>query len=572
MEPVMRTICLLAVSALAVLVFGQAPQATTPRFYPDDPVWRDHDTQDASGVVAHDFDPDYDWVKHSFTRPGDKVTNVRSQNLNTIEEVADSSWYTNRSGRIPLSVDDIVRGPNTTSGPTPGAWTVISAKLEGTTAGFVIRDQQGVIWFLKFDAPGYRGMATGAEMISTKLLWALGYNVPENHLVSMHPDRLVLDTAATARTPDGRRPALRPRDIVSVLKRAARDPDGSYRVLASKRIDGQALGGFWFDGTRPDDPNDYVPHEHRRELRGYGTFAAWLNHVDSKSTNTLDVLVTEGGRTFVKHYLLDFGSTLGSGGVRPREPFEGWEYALDHREALKAIPSFGFRVKPWTTQSYFEAPSVGLILASHAGWDPDDWKPRYSEPSFVRARPDDKFWAARKIQELTPRLIAAAVDTAEYDDPEAKAAVLRFLLERRTAILRKYLTAVNPVIDPRLASDGTLTFENAAVEADVARRPDAYRTTWWRFDNTTRELEPLGERISRTGIVEAPAALPHAYVKVEIQMASNPSWSDPLHVYFRAKASGWDLVGLERMPGGNPPTPYRAGDGRGVAPAPRATW
>ena len=58
-----------------------------------------------------------------------------------------------------------------------------------------------------------------------------------------------------------------------------------------------------------------MPHEDRRELRGYGVFAAWLNHVDAKAINSLDMLVTENGRSFVRHNLIDFGSALGSGGV-----------------------------------------------------------------------------------------------------------------------------------------------------------------------------------------------------------------------------------------------------------------
>src|SRR6185295_12899210 len=99
------------------------------------------------------------------------------------------------------------------------------------------------------------------------------------------------------------------------LKRADQEPDGSYRVIASKALEGVPLGGFRFHDTRPDDPNDIVPHEHRRELRAYGVFAAWLNHVDAKAINSLDTLVSENGRHVVRHYLLDFGSALGSGGV-----------------------------------------------------------------------------------------------------------------------------------------------------------------------------------------------------------------------------------------------------------------
>jgi hypothetical protein len=121
---------------------------------------------------------------------------------------------------------------------------------------------------------------------------------------------------------------MRPEDIDELLKQASRDADGSYRVSASLAIPGRSAGHFRFHGTRPDDPNDIVPHEHRRELRGYGTFAAWLNHVDAKAGNTKDTLVTENGRVVVRHWLLDFGSTLGSGGVWPREAWEGSEYMV----------------------------------------------------------------------------------------------------------------------------------------------------------------------------------------------------------------------------------------------------
>ena len=72
--------------------------------------------------------------------------------------------------------------------------------------------------------------------------------------------------------------------------------DGTYRVVASKGISGKDVGPFRYYGTRPDDPNDIHPHEHRRELRAMRVFGAWLNHDDSRAINTRDFLQDAGGR------------------------------------------------------------------------------------------------------------------------------------------------------------------------------------------------------------------------------------------------------------------------------------
>ena len=186
-------------------------------------------------------------------------------------------------------------------------------------------------------------------------------------------------------------------DLDNLLERASREQNGSFRVVASKALPGKPIGRVRFDGTRPDDPNDLVPHEDRRELRGYGVFAAWLNHVDAKAINSLDTLVTENGRSFVRHNIIDFGSALGSGGVGPAEYWEGAEYLIQPREVMKQMRAFGFYFPKWRTTPFYEAPSIGRLPAHNADFDPDQWKPRVPNQAFLHARADDKFWAARKL-------------------------------------------------------------------------------------------------------------------------------------------------------------------------------
>ena len=63
-----------------------------------------------------------------FAHPGDPMPNVRAKNMNTIDEVAGSNWFTNRTTQKPVTVAEVTRGPNTIDGPAPGRWTVIRAE------------------------------------------------------------------------------------------------------------------------------------------------------------------------------------------------------------------------------------------------------------------------------------------------------------------------------------------------------------------------------------------------------------------------------------------------------------
>jgi hypothetical protein len=424
------------------------------------------------------------------------------------------------------------------------------------TPGFTVRDTAGHTWFIKFDAPGWRGMATGTEVLVTRIFWALGYHVPENYLAQLRPANLAIASDATIRPPGAPRRRLEQTDIAALLERADRDADGTYRVVASKALAGKPLGGFLFHGVRSDDPNDVIRHEHRRELRGYRAFAAWVQHVDAKATNTLDTLVSENGRPVIKHHLIDFGSTLGSGAVYPREPFEGTEYVVEPGQAGKNILSFGFRIAPWRTVPLYESRELGRIWASHADWDPDEWKSRTPNPAHLRARRDDLFWAASKMLPFTDDVIRALVRTAEWNDQRNADAVSTFLIERRDAIVKKYLVASNPVTSPALAADGTLTFENLAVTAGVATPPDSYRIAWLAFDNATGRTTPIAE-VSTNGLrAPAPSGLPTGagqYLLLQIAAVGTPhdSWTRPVHAYFRRQPEGWTLVGFERQPEGN---------------------
>ena len=155
----------------AVAATTMLGSAAVPKFFTDDPLWVERDTQDASGMKPLELDLMVDLASSIATgmnvpAPG------RAKNVNSVDEVPDSSWFTNRVGHRRLTPEDVAKGPDTSDGPAPGTWTITSSKSDGVTPGFTVKDAAGQRWFLKFDPPGYRAMSTGTEVAATKLMWA----------------------------------------------------------------------------------------------------------------------------------------------------------------------------------------------------------------------------------------------------------------------------------------------------------------------------------------------------------------------------------------------------------------
>ena len=89
-----------------------------------------------------DLSETYDFVENSFLKDGDK-TDKRAVNVNTIDEVPDSSWFTHPRGTAevcrPRRHSRAVQGQP----PQPGTWTVVGGKNEGISPGMTMRDCAG---------------------------------------------------------------------------------------------------------------------------------------------------------------------------------------------------------------------------------------------------------------------------------------------------------------------------------------------------------------------------------------------------------------------------------------------
>src|SRR4030095_12727791 len=213
---------------LALVVASGVSIAGTPlRFRADDPVSAVREATDASRVqprtITHFRDS---W--NGIWKIGDG-TREKALDVNTVDEVPDSSWFENRIAPRPMTTSEIAAGPN--RAPPSGPWTVTSGKTEGITPGLQMKDSTGQLYFVKFDPPAYPELGTGAEVISTKLLYAAGYYVPQKFIVIVGREEMQIAPNATLRGTDGKAHPMTGRDLDALLAQSARRPDGRYRVL-----------------------------------------------------------------------------------------------------------------------------------------------------------------------------------------------------------------------------------------------------------------------------------------------------------------------------------------------------
>jgi hypothetical protein len=536
--------------AAAVLL---ASHARAQKFLADDPILRDRDDLPIPPPAAVELATSYDVIEHSFHhRPG-KGAIPPAQNVNTLGEVPDSSWWTNRIGVRPMSIEELARGANDGDGPDLARpWTVIRGKTGGITPGFTIQDGRGDVYFVKFDPESHFGLSTGADVVGSKFFHAFGYFVPTNWIVYFPRDLLRIASGATVKVRGGKPRQMVEEDLDRALAGVARLPDGRIRCVASRAVPGRVVGPHKYHGTRPDDPNDVIPHEHRRELRGYRVFCAWLNHDDSRSVNSLNTYVKGEEGSYLVHYLQDFSSSLGTGSdwrrrIAPQNPRSGHEYVLEIGPLLKTAFSLGIWQRPWHGIKYEVYPQVGALEAEH--FDPELWKPEYPNPAFERMQPEDAFWAARIVSKFTDDAVRAMVREGDYRAPEAEAHLARVVMARRDKVVARYLRATNPLAEFSVegaAGSAFLRFVNSGEDARLGT-VEAYEYQWFRFDNDRGTTEALGPsaRATERAIPLPASEAAFLMVRVRTLAVGLEAWKKAVDVFLRTGGRP-SVVGAER--------------------------
>jgi hypothetical protein len=552
--------CCFAVAILAMVASAASVahgQTSAPRFYPDDPLRAEPVPLPVDDLEPRALSDVLERVSNTFKHPGQRhPTNgvIPAGGVNSLGEVMDGDWYENRHWARRMTREELRRGPGDAAAPDIGIpWRVLVVKPFGVNPGVLIADAKRDLYLLRFDPLDYPGLATGAEMVTSRFLYAIGYHVTENYLVTFERSQLTAHEEGQAVSSAGKTRALLASDIDAFLRRVPSLAGRNYRAVATRLPDAREslLGPFRLWGTRSDDPNDTVPHEHRRELRGLFVFAAWLNNSEASALGTQDVLRTVDGVRRIRHYLVDFTKSLGSGlASGPKRAWEGNEPFFPDLGTLgRNIASFGVLTPAWMKAKYPGLPEVGAFEGNT--FDPAAWTPSQPIPPFDNRLPDDTFWAARQVMAFTDDEIRAIVETGGYT-PAAEDWITAALVERRNRIGRTFFARVLP-LDRFRVSGRALEFDDLGALHGLSA-PRQYTIDWYRFDNEKDSfLERLGTGAVIPAGVEATPGGGYAAARI---YAGNEAMR--VTVFLRRRANGFEIVGVERAWPGKviaPPTP-----------------
>jgi hypothetical protein len=542
-------------SAIAACASSHA--IPTPRFANAPPVLAVDDQRDTKTPPRKRRVPDtvfyFDGsVYRRLVRPLELRRDERARGINALGEVPDSTWFTNRIGVRDLTIDELRRGPNLVGNPesfTP--WIVHETKNTGESLGFLVTDSRGEKFIIKFDRRGYPETETANQMITGRLLWAAGYNVTDDYLAHVRAEDIVVARDATRYELGGRTRHYTAAELAAALETVERTRDGRLRVMASHFLAGKPLGGHAAEGVRSDDPNDLIPHEMRRDLRGALPLFAWLDHSDVKESNTMDMWAEDPhdpARHFVVHYLLDFGKSLGGMSLFAADPRRGNEYSVDPPRMYGSLVTLGLRPRPFEHRSYPDLRGIGLYDAQH--YAPELWRP--SSPAylpFLLADRHDWFWGAKNLMRFTPDQLRAVVDLGELSDPASRTFLVNTLVARQRKTAAYAFSRVNPLDNFAVDDRAALCFDDLSLSYRLTSSPTRYLVR--SFDRQGGQIGGSQIYAAATGhTCTAPVEVsrdPDGYTIVEIETRRERGGRRAyVHLARDPNTRAWRVIGIWR--------------------------
>jgi hypothetical protein len=288
-----------------------------------------------------------------------------------------------------------------------------------------------------------------------------------------------------------------------------------------------------------------------------------VNHYDAKDHNSLDVYVEEGGRHFLRHYLMDFGSTFGSDGDRPKHPKKGYANSFDVLDAVVSFVTLGLKPHSWEHAEPPQFASIGYFESDI--FQPDKFDCIFPNPAFENMTKRDAYWGTKIVMAFRDDDLRALVDAGEYSDPEAEAYLLKTLIERRDKIGRHWFGEVNPLDNFEIENvdEGLqISFDDLAVTYGLEADGAAYsyrirhkgKSVFEKRELRSREFTLSREDISRMASLHSPESSHHdsedQLYEVSIRtMRDSGKWSKPtsLWLWYNPGGDRLELVGIVHL-------------------------
>jgi hypothetical protein len=506
----------------------------------------------------------WDGIDNSIFRPLSEVFAVRAPseaaNANSLDEVPDSAWFTNRIGEHPMTGDELSRGACTdkqflvdTENEPPGSWVIDKGKDNGSSAGFRVKIPGKGKYMLKSDAPVVE-RPSAASVIGAAAYHAAGFNSSCEQVVYIKRSTLKLTPGLTVTDNTERTRPFDEAALDHVIAGATKK--GEYiRFQASAWLEGRLIGPFRYEKTRADDPNDTIPHEERRELRGGRLLAAWLDHFDAREQNSMDAWVAANPQApdsspgYVRHYYLDTSDTIGStwdwDGVSRRM---GHSYLLDWGDIGLDFVTLGIPPRAWD-RAHFEPGYELFSYFSVRDFVPDRWVNEYPNPAFSRMTERDGAWMARILARFTPENVGALARMGRFSDPKLTAYLESVLEGRLEAILSRYLLRLSPLTGVHVEPGDHLCAEDLA-ETRRLRPPEDFHYRARLGERPLGATRPAPAqvcvdlpRVAGDGGPPDDAAERYTVVTIEDGVAEGPLLA---HLYDLGPTRGYRLVGVER--------------------------
>ena len=592
-----RTRAGLAVMATVATLTALTACGGFRRFPLHDPLWKDDD-QRPFLPPPQEYDSPFAWdgANQIVFRPLARFFAVdpagQAINVNAMDEVADSSWFTNRIGMHDMTVPEVVKGacPDTKLDPNmaDGSWLIDLGKANGANPGFRINVPGVGKFMMKADPELEPERASGATAIATRMYHDVGYWAPCDSVVYFRPSLLKLKPGLKVTDNSGLAKPFDDKALKAVLDSASHR-NGLVRMAASSWLPGKTIGPYTYDGRRKDDPNDVIDHEDRRELRGGFLLAAWINHFDAREQNTMNVFLSEKdaaedakksdgdpsndpkpppvakeaskkdakkdpGPGYVRHYIIDIGDAFGSvwfiDGISERL---GHAYYLDLPYLADDFITLGAVTRPWE-----RARRTGGIFNYYNAddFDPELYRTGYPNPAFGKMVEGDGAWMARILARFTDPMVDELVKVGDYSDPIDVAYLTKTLKQRRDIILKRYLSRLSPIGQVHMVENERLCGVDEARYAHVAPdnafhyaarlyAPPSYDPRWSLRTMPSGDGEICVELAHLPIADGVPDGDPSRYVIVDVAdtFAKGPLRA---HLYDLGKQRGFRLVGLER--------------------------